>query len=126
MNIEFGKEYLDEDGDRCVLFEQFENEYSGRFFNESHNQWEFHSYPIDHIFTETTKPTGRETWNIDDQIYVRNSIKDLWTPRHYAGEINDGRILAFKDGRSSFTSNETFEWNFAISKYDYEKQHQTI
>lgn len=54
-------------------------------------------------------------WNdvkIDTKIYMRLSEKDAWERGHFA-RFENGRVLVFQGGRTSWTTNKVTEWKYA-------------
>ena len=54
---------------------------------------------------------------VDTPIYVRKSDNGIWLPRHFA-KYENGRIFAWDDGRTSFTSEKSSD----ITYWKYGKQ----
>ena len=51
---------------------------------------------------------------VDTKIYVKNLKNESWEKRHFSHCTPDGKIYAFCDGTTSFTSNSgTWSWNYA-------------
>ena len=49
---------------------------------------------------------------IDTPIYVKANLEDEWTPRYFA-EYKDGKVYAWDDGKTSFTTTARVPWNYA-------------
>ena len=49
---------------------------------------------------------------IDTPIYVTAILEDEWTPRYFA-EYKDGKVYAWDDGKTSFTTTARVSWNYA-------------
>lgn len=54
-------------------------------------------------------------FKVDDKVFVRNSKRADWEKRHFARITPDGRVLAFMEGKTAWTSvGETAEWVYCI------------
>ena len=49
---------------------------------------------------------------IDTKIYVKNSENDDWKERHFSA-FKNGKVFAYLNGKTSFTSIVSEEWRFA-------------
>lgn len=50
---------------------------------------------------------------IDTPILVRGSEKHKWRKRHFAGVSQNGGVMGWDDGATSWTTSEASMWNFA-------------
>lgn len=48
---------------------------------------------------------------VDTKVLVSNCKKGNWIKRHFA-KYEDGKIYAYDDGKSSFTTDVIFSWNY--------------
>ena len=73
-------------------------------------------------FDNVKNSNPRETWKIDDKIWVRYDKYQMWVPKHYAGE-QDGKCLVYYDGGTSHTLTpmHTMKVDQAISDAQYRK-----
>ena len=58
-----------------------------------------------------------EEFKIDDKVLVKYNYEKNWHKRHFAGVDTDGRPLAFIDGKTSWSTDETNHWSQCI-KYE--------
>lgn len=57
---------------------------------------------------------------VDTPIYVRNSDKEEWIKAHFA-KYEDGKVFAYYEGSTSWTSNYCMSWKYAkLAEDDYE------
>ncbi len=59
-----------------------------------------------------SKKTDWGSVPIDTKIYIKLSEKDAWERGHFAG-FENGRVLVFQGGRTSWTTNKVTEWKYA-------------
>ena len=50
---------------------------------------------------------------IDTKILVRDSEREPWVKRYFAGVNKKGQVLAFYDGATSWSGNSKILWNYA-------------
>ena len=55
------------------------------------------------------KATPWDDFTIDEPVMVRNDRTERWVKRHFAG-VKEGQPMAFKNGRTSFTAEDTPAW----------------
>lgn len=55
---------------------------------------------------------------VDTKIWVKNSHDPIWIPRHFA-EYKHGKVHAWLQGKTSFTTSEKRSWECAKLKEDY-------
>lgn len=73
---------------------------------------------IDWLYKEYEEP--KIDWSkipVDTPIYVRNEEGQEWSPRHFAGIDNKGRVIAWSNGKTSFTQQK----NYAPCPWEYAK-----
>lgn len=71
---------------------------------------------INWLYKECEKP--KVDWSkvpVDTPIYVRGEEGEKWRPRHFAGVDKYGKVLAWANGRTSFsqTMENTCPWEYA-------------
>lgn len=67
---------------------------------------------------EYIEPEEKEVdWSkvpVDTKIWVRDNKDKKWLPRYFAGEYKNGKVCAFCDGGTSWSSVEAIMfWNYA-------------
>lgn len=99
-----GEEYTDNNGNKWVVnhIGDLENIQTGVLTKEEHTLRELLNLTFEKVINWSRVP-------VDTKIFVKNRCHKQWTKRHFA-KYENGRVYAWKDGRTSFTVRDNSEY----------------
>jgi hypothetical protein len=59
--------------------------------------------------------------SVDTKVLVRDEEDAPWEKRHFAGLKDDGSVITYVDGRTSFTTKTKLSWRYAV-RYEGNEQ----
>lgn len=109
-----GKIYKDNNGDKWKVVEVFTNKYDLENNNEltDCDKLTDANFMSDIIAMDFKEIVDWSKVPVDTKILVRNYKENKWKKRHFA-KYEDGKIYAWYNGYTSFTVEETTQWNCA-------------
>lgn len=122
MQISMDKKYRTASGLRVKIYSigdelsDSEMPVHGAIEGDGVNEWtaegRYHpNWSEEHEF-DLVEVSPLEHMKIDDKVLVRDYLSHTWNRRHFFGISEDGKIITFADGRTSWSGLETKFWNF--------------